>query len=227
MKNPRSIHLDKELIKTHRLSTNPPPKGSLFWKLWNACTPIAEKALRTSFIQGISAGTLDPVKYGGFNVNDAYYCFHGAEDYQLAADKCDEPHLKAFLTKKYESYEKYNAAFPTTWHIKDASGVVPSDVVEKYSSFERTVVANEDPIYALIVMIPCEYLWAWLGAQLSPAKPGNLYASWITENNDPSGAYAMGNFLNDFQQHHEVDEEKAMRIYAQAMSFEQQNFAQG
>jgi len=48
-------------------------------------------------------------------------------------------------------------------------------------------------------MIPCEYLWAWLGAKLSPRVSGNLYAPWITGNNDPSGAYAMSNFLHLYQ----------------------------
>ena len=62
--------------------------------------------------------------------------------------------------------------------------------IKNYSEFESNVAAHEDPIYCLIVMLPCEYLWAWLGAQQSPPAPGNLYAPWITGNNEPSGACA-------------------------------------
>lgn len=72
-------------------------------------------------------------------------------------------------------------------------------------------------------MLPCEYLWAWLGAQLSPPSPQNLYAPWVTGNNDPGGAYAMGNFLNNYQG--SIDPGQATQIYTAAMNYEQQNFA--
>lgn len=225
MKNNRSTNIDADLQAQHQLSTNSPPANSLFWKLWNTCIGTANQALNTDFVQGIKAGTLDPVVYGGFNVSDAYYCFKGAGDYLTAASKATDPTLKAFLLKKHSSYETYNNTFPKTWHVKDATSIVPSSVCQEYSAFETQVVANEDPIYALIVMLPCEYLWAWLGAELSPANKGNLYASWITGNNYPQGAYAMGNFLVDYQKQYPIDENKAQEIYAQAMEFEFQNFA--
>jgi len=217
--------VDTSMLSQHQLSTDSPPANSLFWKLWNSNTETAEKALNTNFVQGIKDGTLDPVKYGGFNVSDAYYCFKGAEDYLTAANKATNPTLKAFLMKKHNSYVSYNNTFPTTWHVKDGSSIVPSSVCASYSAFETEVVGNDDPIYALIVMLPCEYLWAWLGAQLSPASNSNLYAPWITGNNYPQGAYAMGNFLVEYQKQNPIDEDKAQEIYAQAMEYEYQNFA--
>lgn len=174
---------------------------------------------------GIKNGTLNPVIYGGFNVSDAYYCFHGAQDYLAAESRADDETLKAFLLKKYQSYQKFNDTFAAIWHIKDANGIVPSEACKNYSEFESNVATDEDPIYCLIVMLPCEYLWAWLGAQLSPPVPGNLYAPWIKGNNDPGEAYAMGNFLNEYQQSHTIDTNKAIQLYTQAMNFEQQNFA--
>ena len=225
MKNNRSINVNEDLIKKHQISTDAPPADSLFWKMWNACQDIAEAALNSAFIQGIKNGTLDPVVYGRFNVSDAYYCFHGADDYKTAVGRTSNPVLKAFLTKKYESYDRYNATFPTTWSLKDASGIVPTEICRQYADFETKVATTQEPIYCLISMLPCEYLWAWLGAELSPAKPGNLYAPWIKGNNYPSGAYAMGNFLNTYQKENPVDEDLAMEIYQQAMTYEQQNFA--
>lgn len=225
MKNNRSLQLDSDFININKLSTNKPAADSLFWKLWNKNVATAEFALGTQFIQGIKNGTLDPVVYGSFNVSDAYYCFHGAEDYKTAVSKANSSGLKAFLQKKYEGYESYNETFPTTWHIKDAGGIQPSAVCERYSNFESNIAKNEDPIYTLIAMIPCEYLWAWLGAQLSPASDSNLYKPWIDGNNDPSGAYVMGNFIEEYQKEYPIDEQKAMKIYSQAMTFEYDNFA--
>ncbi|MEO1258630.1 MAG: TenA family transcriptional regulator [Bacteroidota bacterium] len=225
MKNNRTIKLENEAIKKLQISTGPPPADSLFWTMWSACTDIAEEALNTHFVQGIKNGTLDPTIYGGFNVSDAYYCFHGADDYLSAANRATDETLKAFLLKKYNSYKSYNDTFPDTWHVKDASSIVPTAVCKEYSTFESSVAQSEDPIYSLVTMLPCEYLWAWLGAQLAPPATGNLYAPWINGNNDPSGAYAMGNFLNDYQQRHDIDEVKANELYKKAMNFEFQNFA--
>ena len=224
MKNNRRLDLSQQFISEYKLSKLPPPENSLFWKMWSSCSDIANQTLETGFIKGIKDGNLDPVKYGGFNVSDAYYCFHGASDYLTAANKATDPTLKAFLLKKYESYDQYNKTFPKIWHVKDANGVVPSDVCKEYSEFERATITAEDSIYALIVMLPCEYLWAWIGEQLSPAAKGNLYAPWINGNNDPSGAYAMGNFIDAYQKTYSIDENLAMDNYTKAMNYELQNF---
>ena len=227
MKSPRRIILTKEMITHHQLSTQPPPPDALFWKMWNACTQISQAALETQFIQGIKQGNLDPVEYGGFNISDAYYCFNGAQDYQEAESRAQDALLKAFLLAKYKSYDKYNQEFPTVWHLKDAAGVVPTEVCRQYSDFESSIAAHQDPIYAVVVMLPCEYLWAWLASQLAPPSPGNLYAPWITGNHDPSGGFAMGNFIDSYQAQYpdSIDEAQAIAIYTQAMEYEQKNFA--
>jgi thiaminase/transcriptional activator TenA len=227
MKNPRRIVLTDEMIAKHNFCTDPPPPDSLFWGMWNSCTEIAQQVLQTPFIQRINSGTLDPVVYGGFNVNDAYYCFSGAPDYQAAAQRTSDPTLKQFLLAKYNSYQKYNLTFPQIWHVQDATSLVPFEVCLQYSQYETEVAAKADPIYCLIVMLPCEYLWAWLGDQLSPPSPQNLYAPWVTANNDPSGAYAIGNFLGAYQQARPdvINQTKAIQIYTQAMAYELQNFA--
>lgn len=226
MKNVRSINITPEFIAQHKLSTAPPPAGSLFWIMWNDCTAIAQSAFETDFIQGIGAGMLDPVKYGGFNVSDAYYCFNGAQDYLTAESQATDPVLKAFLWKKYSSYQNYNQTFPTIWHIRDASGIVPISVCAAYSAFESNVASHYLPIYCLTTMIPCEFLWYWLASQLPPPAPQNLYGSWITGNNSPDGSYAMGNFLNDYMNNNPgiVDPNIATQLYTQAMNYEMQNF---
>lgn len=224
MKNNRRIELDKSFLVEYKLSTAPPPANSLFWKMWDDCMQIADDALNTDFIQGIADGTLDPVTYGGFNVSDAYYCFNGEQDYLTAAEKATNPGLQAFLLKKHKSYQKYNKTFPDIWHIKDANGIVPSKACKEYAEYESNVVSQMQSIYALIVMIPCEYLWAWLGNQLTPPETGNLYAPWITGNDDFEGAYAMGNFLNEYQKKHVINESIAIDIYTKAMTYEYLNF---
>jgi len=136
--------------------TYPPPTDSLFWKLWNSCEDIAQKALNTKFLQGIKNGNLDPTKYGAFNVSDAYYCFNGAVDYLIAGNKAKDEELKAFLYKKCESFINFNNSLGETWRLKDCSSVVPTESIKNYSDFKRSVAINEDSIYSLIAMLPCK-----------------------------------------------------------------------
>lgn len=227
MKSPRRIALSDQMIAEHALSTDPPPSDSLFWTMWGSCSHLAEEALQTPFIQGIKTGTLDPVRYGAFNVSDAYYCFHGAKDYADAIKRADHPTLKAFLSIKYNGYQKYNATFPEVWRIKDATSIIPFDACHQYCTFETHVASMEDPIYCLVVMLPCEYLWYWLATQLNPPALQNLYAPWVTGNLSSKGAYAIGNFLNTYQKENPgvLDDQKATQIYTQAMTFEMKNFA--
>ena len=225
MKNNRALNLSDTSIDINKLPTTSPPHDSLFWTLWNACEEIAQEALNTDFVQGIKSGTLNPQTYGAFNVSDAYYCFHGAADYQTAADNATHPVLKAYLQQKHDSYQSYNETFPDTWRVQDGSSIVPTQVCKEYSEFETSVCQSEEPIYALIVMLPCEYLWAWLGEQLAGYEENNLYKDWITGNQGFSGAYKMGNFINEYVQENPIDHERALSIYRQAMTFEKDNFA--
>ena len=226
MKNPRRLELSDQIVNAHQLSLEPPPPDSIFWKMWNACSSLAEEALQTPFIQGIKTGTLDPIRYGAFNVNDAYYCYHSAKDYLDAERRTDNPTLKMFLREKYNSYQKYNATFPSTWRVKDATSIIPFDACHQYSQFETSVASQEEPIYCLVVMLPCEYLWAWLASQLNPPSPQNLYASWVTGNLGPHAGFAIGNFLDTFQKTNpgSFDEQKAIQIYTQATTYEVKNF---
>ena len=225
MKNNRSIQLPQATIDLNNLSTSSPAQDSLFWHMWNSCKDIAEGALATDFVQGIKDGNLNPQTYGAFNVSDAYYCFHGAEDYQVAVDKAAHPVLKAFLQQKHDSYQQYNETFPDTWRVKDGSSIVPTTVCQAYADFESRICINEEAIYALIVMLPCEYLWVWLGQQLVSYQEDNLYADWIKWNQDPSGAFAIGNFIEEYQKTSPVNEGKAMDIYQQAITYERDNSA--
>lgn len=231
MKNARTLHQHSSLIEKYQLNKNPPAKDSLFWQMWHAANDIAQKALNTAFIQGIKAGNLDPIKYGAFNVADIYYCFNGADDYGKAVQRTTDPILRDYLQAKQNSYDKYNKSACQTWNLTGPESIAPTQTIVDYSSFE-TAVANgsamqsktSDTIYTLVVMLPCEYLWAWLAQQLTPASMGNLYADWITSNNYPEGAYAMGNFLQTYIEKHQVDQKLATDIYLQAMHYECKNF---
>lgn len=231
MKNNRSLIDGESLIRRWHLNTNLPPPDSLFWRMWHASCAVAQRALETDFLQGIKEGILDPMIYGAFNISDIYYCHRSAEDYGRAAERTTNIVLKDYLRQKQSSYEHYNRTLCARWNLAGPHSIVPTATALGYTEFE-TAVANgtskegdvRDPIYALVVMIPCEYLWAWLAAKLTPPSPGNIYANWVTSNNDPKGSYAMGNFLETYISQQPIDESLATKIYQTAVEFEYNNF---
>ena len=197
-----------------------------FEKCGKSVGGITEEALNTRYIQDIKSGTLHPSTYGAFNVSDAYYCFNGANDYAKAEKRAEQLGLKSYLTEKQNSYAKYNKEFTKSWHIKDAEGVIPTPVCKDYSDFETKIATQRDPVYCIPLMLPCEYLWSWIASELaeSPPVPNNLYQSWITDNDDPKGAYAMGNFINQEPFKSYINDDEAISIYKQAITYEFKNF---
>ena len=226
MKHVKRIAPPKGFYAQHGISAAAPPPDSLFWTMFKASQDIAEKALNTGFIQGIKNGNLNPQLYGGYTVMDAYYCLKGADDYKIAAERCEDPKLKLFLDHKYQSYNSYNQQFSQTWGIESANGLRPNQAVLDYANLEHQVVTQDDPVYALVAMLPCEYLWYWLSDQLKGFTDNNLYAFWIEGNLDAKGAYAMGNVIETYRQAHPdgLDPAKALEIYRGAMNGEYQDF---
>lgn len=226
MRNPRRVSLTETFKEKHQLLTAPPPSNSLFWKLWDSSKSIAEKALKTDFLEGLKQGKLDPIKFGAFNISDAYYCFKGTDSYATAEQRADNPVLKGFLGHKVEAYTEYNEKFHTTWFIKDAGSIMPPPVCKEYSEYESQISRQEDSIYTLVLMLPCEYLWAWVSESMLPVKSGNIYGDWIKGNNNPDDAYAMGNFLDLYLKANpnKINEGKALEIYKKAMEYEYLNF---
>ncbi len=226
MRNLRGIKLTEEIIKKHQLSVEPPPPESLFWKLWNSSKSIAEDVMKTDLIQGLKNGNLDPVKFGAFNVSDAYYCFKQTDCFKLAERRAKNSVLKAFLSQKIEGYEEYNEMFHKTWFLKDAGSIIPPLICEEYSDFEITISSQEDPIYTLILMLPCEYLWPWISQELLPLETENIYGNWVRGNLIPEISYTVGNFLDLYQKTNpdSIDEHKAIEIYKKAMMYEYRYF---
>lgn len=229
MKGNRRIELEPSLAE-QGLDRSRPPAGSLFDALCSAGASIADAAQALPYLQGIREGTLDPTQFGAYNVADAYYCYHGAEDYASAAARAQAGSLVAkLLEKKRDSYLEYNASFPSTWNLASAQSISPPVAVRIYVEFESTVTTQLAPIYCLVAMLPCEYLWYWLAHQMAPAQTGNLYAAWITDNDAPGGAYAMGNFLDAYQREHpqELDTDRALWLYRFGSYCEYAGFAAG
>lgn len=199
-----------------------PQSGTLFDKMWNACLDIADQVYDTDFFKGIRNGKLDPNAYGGLMVQDAYYCFRAQDDYEAASTHAYDDACRQFLDKKHDSYVEYNAYYHDTWHVRETSGVIPGTDIYNYAELEATVASHEISPYVFVVMLPCEYLWTWVANRCLGDKatdPDSLYHFWIDGNHgEARGATQMELILETYRD--KVDEDKAMRIFRQAMESE-------
>jgi thiaminase/transcriptional activator TenA len=222
MHHQKKIQLTARLLEEQKVSTECPPVDSLFWRLWESAKPFAEKALETEFLKGLKYGNLDPMKFTSFNVSNAYYCYGQSDCFEIAEQRAQNPRLKTFLREKIKGYKIYNERFQKHWFIKDASGIAPPPICKEYSDYELEISSQEDPIYTLILMLPCEYFWPWFSKEILPEKSGNPYEGWIRENLIPEISYEVGNFIDLYLKHHPnaIDEEKAIKIYKQSMEYE-------
>lgn len=198
----------------------PPAPDSLFWEFWNDCQDIANQILESDYFQGIKTGTLNPNVYGSLMVQDAYYCYNGIADYREASTHPLDEKCKTFLLEKIDVYEKYNRNFRDNWRLQNADSVTPCAAIKEYVEQTRLVTKNLTSPYVFTVMIPCEYLWPWVAAQLDPVTPkDSLYRSWVDAYKKyPADAYRTANMLESYR--NKIDKAEAKAIFRRAMESE-------
>jgi len=226
----RSRLVTDRIIKDNSLNVDPPPATSFFQRAWDKNESVAKATLNTPFMQGIAKDNLFPVAYGTMTVKDAHYCYHGATSFEIARIRAESFHkaetaLIKLLTDLTASYKEYNDYFRDPWHILMPDTIIPTTVSQGYVNHERRVANYEHPIYTLVAMLPCYYLWFWMADSLWKHRDNPLYGFWIKGNHSSRSAYTIGNFIDKWQKDKKpFDEKTAFNIYEKSMRFEQKMF---
>eukprot|EP00794_Sanderia_malayensis_P012378 gene12378-13651_t len=191
--------------------------------LWNQTKEYHQLALDTPFIQGMKIGTLDPVLFGIYNLQDAVYCYNSIKCLNLVAKKSTGD-MKKFAAQKEKSYKEYTDILFQEWHVLDPpTSVKMGPVAEGYSKHKLSVAESMDPIYSFIAMIPCSRLWPWLGQQLKDFRDQfGVYKEWIDENLTGTGYIVLEKFVEDHSA--AVDKQKALDVYKKSMKCEHEFF---
>ncbi len=224
--SPRRIDFAHRALRKITFDDSPPAADSITWKLWLDCQDIARQALASDYVQGIAGGTLDPNRYGRYNVQDGAYCHNAQEDYATIEARAQEagfPQLAAFAQARYEGYLSYTDQVLEQWHIADAAAISVSEAVRTYIDFEHHVANQLRPIYGVVAMIPCDQLWPWLATELEPCiSPHNVYSFWIRDNGGWSGSYRLDNFVDAWFAAYpeEFHRDQALWVYQSCMTCE-------
>ena len=81
-------------------------------------------------LQGLKTGTLDPIKFGVFNIEDVVYCLKTVEALKIAAKRASG-NVKSFLEDCIQSYEEYSTSLTNQWRIKSADSVLLGSSLSK------------------------------------------------------------------------------------------------
>jgi thiaminase (transcriptional activator TenA) len=150
--------------------------------------------------------------------------------------------LRTLFELKSISSKNYKFTLFTSWNLLPSPQRVeglptlpaPCSAVEDYICWKRSVIETLDPIYALIVMLPCERLWAYLGDRLLHDQSGqphdrhlsqqqqqqqsNRYQFWMESNSSSSSAEKTELFLEAHRER--IDLELAKEVYHRSMQSE-------
>lgn len=215
-----------KLLAQYGLSVDPPKPDSFFWRAWNDNLATADACLNSSYIRGIRDGNLDPNIYGASMNTDSFYCYSAVQSIDIARQRSTVSALTDLLADRVRSYNSYNETFLKFWHIPNSASIVPTAAIQNYAAHEQQVAISQDPIYTLVAILPCYYLWNWLSAKLSGYVTNNLYGFWIEGNSSTKSAFTVGNFIEAWKgmPGTTFNEPAAMSIYKKSMNFELANF---
>ena len=179
-------------------------------------------AKETKFIQGMVEGTLNPVSYGGYMVQDASYCFNAVGAYDYAAEqmqKQGETELSSLYSELSGKFKGYNQDFISNWRLKSSDSVVLGPAAKSHVDFDSDV-SRKDAKFLCIAMLPCTMLWPWIAGELiGKVKPENPYYFWFEDNKrDPGHKSHLEQFVDRFCK--PEDKKKSLDIFHQGLVHE-------
>ncbi len=228
----RNVPFQNYLRSTSRFASEPPSAESFFFRAFNECIGIANAVVSTDYLQRMKSGILNPQDFGVLTVLDSYYCYRAAETMSgllCQIDAQQELELHELVSSLLQGYREYNSTFFDDWHIRTSDSVNPTETFRSYAEHEHHIMCSEAPIYTLVAMLPCYYLWPWFADSIlsAPDYVRGVYDYWLNCCLGYGSAYRIGNFIDEWQkQGKEFDEELAMQIYKTSMNFELAAFSE-
>lgn len=209
-----------------------PPDDSFFFRVFQANIQEAEGVLESNYLQAMQRGDLCPSNFGILTVLDAYYCYRAQatlDSLLCVIDHEKDKDLYLLSRDLDEGYIEYNKTFFDQWHIRTSDSVNPTAAFEEYAEHEHNVMCSYAPIYTLVALLPCYYLWYWFSDKMlkNGMEDTNLYKPWVNDCHSADSAYTVGNFIDQWQkQGKPFDESLASQIYKKSMQCERAVFTQ-
>ncbi|XP_066538217.1 uncharacterized protein [Hoplias malabaricus] len=216
-------HIESNVLPQSGCSVTAKQGNDVYDDLWDENTDIANQTLKTDFLQQMQSGALQAERYVNFTLQDIYYLQKVTEMLWEMKNKVKEPKdMSDFMSGRYNSYNNFLVSCLKQFHIKDPSSVTPIPAMEKYLSTYKEVMADRDPVYFAVALLPCSRLWPWLAKNLNITKT-NAYYTWKESN---SGGHPETHFRLILDRYLNTTEkiQNAERIFRKQMQNEHDFF---
>ncbi|KAL4009747.1 hypothetical protein ACER0C_003599 [Sarotherodon galilaeus] len=194
----------------------------IYDELWDNNIEIAQKTLKTQFLQHMQLGDLQADEYVKFMIQDIKYLVMVTEMLKEMYDKVKEPDLREFMKDRYNKYSDIAEKTLKEFNLNSALNINLIDVMEKYLSKYKDIMDKEKPIFFAVALLPCTRLWLWVANQLTESYC-NAYFTW-KKNNMYGNPEKYRKLLNEHLTKEE-DKKKAKEIFQQQMQYEYDFFA--
>ena len=147
------------------------------------------ETLEKTFLSEMAHGTLDPMKFRNFMLQDYMYLLDYIELLKDIKSLAENEELKDFITCVISDTENetYRVHIPAMKELgisdEDISGGIKADVIEGYMGYMRSMLEEGGILAGLTAMLQCSWNYAHIGQVLSDRYrdilPASPYKDWF------------------------------------------------
>lgn len=163
--------------------------GSFTQSLWDQTADVRDRIQESAFVTSLAEGSMPHAVFLDYLAQDLLYL----QDYSVAlaqlAVRAPEEQWRAFFAEGAAGCARETAQLHTTL-VDTRAEVSASRVTSEYTEFLLATTQSRDWAVGVAAVLPCYWLYAWIGEQLAQQAPGvsaaeHPYAAWIRAYSDP------------------------------------------
>lgn len=171
-----------------------PAPGPWTQALWRAGSALTRQVASNDFVTQLVGGTLPDHAFRFYLGQDARYLQEYARALAGLAARTDAVDETTYWSYSAYSSQVEEAELHRTWLAGEPT-VAPSPVTQAYTNFLLTSVFVDDYVVGAAAVLPCYWLYAQTGAQITRIPDEHPYAAWLHTYHDDEFAQATAQAL--------------------------------
>lgn len=171
-----------------------PAPGPWTQALWRAGSALTRQVASNDFVTQLVGGTLPDHAFRFYLGQDARYLQDYAKALAGLATRTDVVDETTYWSYSAYSSQVEEAELHRTWLAGEPT-VAPSPVTQAYTNFLLTSVFVDDYVVGAAAVLPCYWLYAQTGAQITRISDEHPYAAWLHTYHDDEFAQATAQAL--------------------------------
>jgi len=171
-----------------------PAPGPWTQALWRAGSALTRQVASNDFVTQLVGGTLPDHAFRFYLGQDARYLQDYAKALAGLATRTDAVDETTYWSYSAYSSQVEEAELHRTWLAGEPT-VAPSPVTQAYTNFLLASVFVDDYVVGAAAVLPCYWLYAQTGAQITRIPDEHPYAVWLHTYHDDEFAQATAQAL--------------------------------